>query len=92
MGASEVLIDFGLVFMNGYVVNQDYEKAMSYFKQAISAGDAAANGYVGLMYEMGYGVEVNYDLAQEYYNKAIDAGFSVFQEYLDDLLSTANDE
>lgn len=57
-----------------YYDNQNFSKALEWFKKAASLEHAQAQFNLGVMYENGDGVAKDYNQALEWYNKAADNG------------------
>ncbi|MBQ9049255.1 MAG: sel1 repeat family protein [Lachnospiraceae bacterium] len=70
------LSTIGAMYYYGDLVEQDYDKAMEYFRKAVENGESHGDAlnFIGLMYENGYGVETDYQIAFEYYEKAAKLG------------------
>jgi TPR repeat protein len=58
------------MYYNGKQVEQDYEKAYKYIKQAADQGDYDAQIQLGTMYANGRGIDKSYELAIEWCSKA----------------------
>jgi len=61
-------------------VEQDYEKAMKWYKKSAQAGNAKAQLKIGMMYCQGHGVLISYKKAVPYIQKSYDAGCEIAQE------------
>ena len=59
----------GNAYYNGYIVPQNFEKAVELYKLAIKGGNIDALNNLGICYEYGKGVEKNNDKALELYYK-----------------------
>ena len=57
-----------------YYDNQNYDKAIDYYKEAAEQGNAEAQNSLGIMYYNGEGVEKNYTEAVKWYRKAAEQG------------------
>ena len=53
-----------------YFLQERYEEAFKYYKDAAEQGDAVAQNKLGYMYENGCGVPENYDTAMKWHQKA----------------------
>ena len=54
MGSIAALVDgLGLIYENGDGVEQDYQKAATYYRRAIDAGSTDALGYLAYLYDFG---------------------------------------
>ncbi len=69
-GGSMQTLNEGIAYMNGDVVDQDYQKALQLFMEAYEAGSMKAARYVGMVYEQGLGVEQDLNKAKELYQEA----------------------
>ena len=58
----------------GKGVDQNFEKALSWFLKCAQKGDAKAQYYVGVMYSNGHGAQINLEKAAEWYKKSADQG------------------
>jgi len=64
------LTRLGILYLNGWGVEQDRETGTDYIKQAADDGFSMAEYYMGLVYEMGYGVDKDYETAMEWFSLA----------------------
>ena len=65
------MISYGAVFYNGRGVEQDFNQAVHWYKEAADRGDSWAVNNMGYMYYYGRGdVEVDMELAYQYFSKA----------------------
>ena len=71
----------GLYHEEGYVVEQDYEKAREYYRIGVLENDAYCFCQLGVMYAKGLGVPQNFQAAFDYYKRGAELG---------DLLSYTN--
>ncbi|OHS99120.1 hypothetical protein TRFO_34522 [Tritrichomonas foetus] len=62
--------EFGEMYFNGDIVEQDYEKAFHYLSEATKNENAKAFYLLGQMYENGYYVEKDLNKAVDFYFKA----------------------
>jgi uncharacterized protein len=61
---------------------EQYQKALTWFEKAATAGNEKAQYYLGLMYYQGKGVKTDYNKAVEWFNKSATAGNEKAQYYL----------
>ena len=64
----------GDAYLNGDGVEQNYSKALLYYRQASFYENVDAYYNIGFCYENGYSVDQDYIKAMEYYQKAVDKG------------------
>ena len=57
-----------------YYHQEDYEKALTTFKEAADKNDIQAIIQIGLMYDFGKGVKQDYNIAMKWYMKAAEEG------------------
>lgn len=74
-GSIDAQITLALVYLMGFHVNQDTDKAAKYFKDAATQGDIDAHIFLANMYE-GIGLEADYNLAAKWYKMLIELGLS----------------
>ena len=74
LGNADALNRLGILYRNGYGVEQDYEIARQCYEKAADWGNADALVSLGFLYHYGYGVEQDYEIARQYYEKAITKG------------------
>ena len=74
LGNADALASIGTMYLNGYGVKKDVNKARELLQKAVDAGSALALGALGVMYESGTGVEKNYAKALKYFQRAADKG------------------
>ena len=60
----------GIMYLNGYGVEQNFDKAREYFEKAADFKAHYANYFLGEMYEKGLGVEQNLETARNFYKLA----------------------
>ena len=65
---------------------QDYRKALEYFREALDEGSEFARVCIGYMYENGWAVEQSLEKAVECYREAADNGEEAADEQLDRLV------
>jgi TPR repeat protein len=63
----------------GKGVDQNFEKALSWFLKCAQQGDAKAQYYVGVMYSNGHGIPVDLEKAAEWYIKSANQGDAAAQ-------------
>ena len=66
--------EIGLAYYNGEGISQNYEKALSYFKNGVEKGDIDSIGYIGKFYEEGLIVDQDHSKAFRYYQDAENQG------------------
>ena len=71
---AEAQYRLGDKYYYGKEVEQDYDKALSYYKKAADAGYVKAQHSLGYMYKSGIGVKRDFDQAFFWYNKAAESG------------------
>ena len=71
---AQKLYEIGNQYYYGDGAEQDYVKALEYYRQAAAMGYAEAFNDLGVMYHYGYGVNQDYNLAETYYREAITMG------------------
>jgi len=69
-GVAEAQVTLGMLYANGYKVEQDFSKARSWWDKAAAQGNSDALYYTGLTYAKGSGVEKNMLRAKEWWEKA----------------------
>ncbi len=74
--SSDAYVDRGYNYANGIGVEQDYEKALKYYRKAADMGNMIAQYDLGIMYDDGTGVEQDYEQALEWYQLSADQGFA----------------
>ena len=60
----------GIMYLNGYGVEQNFDKAREYFEKAAVLKANYANYFLGEMYEKGLGVTQNLETARKFYKLA----------------------
>jgi TPR repeat protein len=71
---ADAQFELGQLYEYGKGIEQDYSKAMHWYKLAAKSGLFKAEYSIALLYEKGRGVELDYVLASEWYQKAADKG------------------
>ena len=71
---ADTMYDLAEMYYYGSGAEQDYGKALEWYRKAADGGKVAAMNDIGFMYQMGYGVEQSYSLALEWYLKAAELG------------------
>jgi len=92
-GSDDAMFALGTIYEFGEEIEQNYDKAIKYYKMASEKGHCNAMCYLGHMYGNGDGVERNYEEAIKYYVKAIktnDTTDSYF--YLSNIIEELNRE
>ncbi len=74
--------NLGFMYAKGRGVEQDYTKAVSWYRKAAQQGDALAQANLGLMYVQGQGVEQDDEEAVSWYRKAAEQGDALAQTNL----------
>ena len=64
------MVNLGLLYQEGYGVEQDWQQAAELFRQAAEQGDDAAQFNLGLSYAQGEGVPQDYDEAAKWWKRA----------------------
>ena len=60
----------GIMYLNGYGVEQNFDKAREYFEKAAALKAHYANYFLGELYETGLGVAQNLETARKFYKLA----------------------
>ncbi|MCQ2573379.1 MAG: hypothetical protein MJ182_05755 [Treponema sp.] len=68
-----------------YDCQQDYAKAVEWYKKSAEQGFALGQNNLGLMYENGQGVPQDYAKAVDWYKKSAEQGFAISQNNLGDM-------
>jgi uncharacterized protein len=71
---ADAQFELGQLYEYGKGVEQDYQKAMHWYKLAANSELFKAEYSIALLYEKGRGVEVDYVAAAKWYQKAADKG------------------
>ncbi len=66
----------GIMYYEGYGIEQDKTKAVEWYRKAAEQGYATAQCNLGYMYENGYGIEQDKTKAVEWYRKAAEQGYA----------------
>ncbi|TNH89340.1 hypothetical protein CF138_04580 [Aeromonas hydrophila] len=69
-GDADAQFNLGLSYRYGKSIEQDYNKALTWYLKAAEQGHADAQNSLGTMYENGYGVEKNDCEAANWYRKS----------------------
>lgn len=72
----------GNLYFRGIGVEQDFQEAVEWYKNAAQGGDASSQLRLGLMYANGQGVEQNMDEALVWIKKALNHGHPGAKMYL----------
>ena len=72
----------GRMFLRGEGMEQNYEKAITWFRRGISNGESYAQYHLGIMYRDGLGLPQNGNSAAVYLKAAAEQGLSVAQSAL----------
>lgn len=78
-GDADAQYKLGKSFYLGLNDDQDYEKAISWFKKSAEQGNVNAIYNLGLCYLNGQGTEPNFDMAVKYLKKAAESGHAMAQ-------------
>lgn len=62
--------NLGLMYQEGFGVNQNYAVALKWYKKSAELGNARALKQIGKMHSLGLGTEVDYEQAFYYFTKA----------------------
>ncbi len=73
-GDSRLQFRLGVTFANGEGVEQDFAKALEWFRHAATNGNPKAQNSLGLMYLNGVGVQTDFAEAFEWFQKAVRNG------------------
>lgn len=82
--------EMGDRYFTGEGVEQDYAKAMEWYRKAADQGFADAEARVGYLYRNGLGVSRDIDQARVWYQKAADQGSVIAKDALKRLQSQPN--
>lgn len=74
--------ELGVLYTQGELVSQDYNKALEWYKKSANQGYADAQYNLGYLYEKGIGVQANEDKAIEWYQKAYHQGHTAAEHRL----------
>ena len=69
----------GRMFLRGEGMEQNFEKAMTWFKRGVANGDAYAQYHLGVMYRDGYGVQQDGPRAATFFKTAAEQGLAIAQ-------------
>ncbi|RMZ86519.1 hypothetical protein DV736_g6256, partial [Chaetothyriales sp. CBS 134916] len=69
----------GRMFMRGEDMEQNFNKAMTWFKRGMSNGDAYAQFHLGIMHRDGLGVQADGARAAQFFKAAAEQGLAVAQ-------------
>ena len=72
----------GRIFLRGEGLEQNYEKAITWFRRGVSNGESYAQYHLGIMYRDGLGVPQNGNSAATYLKAAAEQGLAVAQSAL----------
>lgn len=91
---TDAMVNLGTMYVKGFGVAKDMNKAYTLFERAASLGHEVASFYLGGMYENGIGVSADKELSVRYYTVAAEANMPTAQLKLgillrnDDVLSS----
>jgi SEL1 protein len=89
--ASKAAGYLGRMFLRAEGMQQDFEKARTWFRRGVANGDALSQYSLGLMYLHGYGVPKDSIKASEYFGAAADQDLSAAQVRLGAMFLDAGD-
>ncbi|MES1929906.1 Sel1 domain-containing protein [Salinisphaera dokdonensis CL-ES53] len=81
-GNANAQYNMGVLYDEGYGVEQDYAKARRWYEKAAAQNYAKAEHNLGIMYQSGHGVEKDSALAAEWFTRAAEHGESAAQNNL----------
>ena len=81
-GDAAAQFDLGVMYANGYGVQQDYAEAVRWYRLAADQGLAVAQHGLGRMYANGAGVPQDYAEAAKWHRLAADQGHAIAQVFL----------
>jgi TPR repeat protein len=70
------------MYDKGLGVQQNYQQAVQWYRNAADQGDASAQYWLGVMYYKGQGVQQDYQQAVQWFRKAADQGHAWAQNWL----------
>jgi len=76
-GNTPSMVLLGNVYLNGWGVPANVNKALDYARRAASLGDAGGEVLLGYLYANGLGVKTDYDRAHYWFKMAQDKGHSM---------------
>lgn len=76
LGTGEEYRLLGFAYEDGVGKAVDYNKAISYYRRAVTMGTPSANNAIGDMYYYGQGVQNDYSQALNHYKMASDNGYA----------------
>lgn len=81
-GNPEAQNAMGVLYSNGWGVNQDYGQALQWFRKAADQGEPKAQYNLGRMYDQGQGVAKDYGEAVKWYRRSAERGYAQGQSIL----------
>jgi len=82
-GKAPAQVTMGTLYLKGaYGVEQNFQQAFRYFKQAADQGNVGGKAYLGFMYAKGYGVKQNNETAIKYLTEAAEEDNAQAQAFL----------
>ena len=90
-GDAQAQYDLGEAYYQGYNVEQDYEKALGWYKKSAEKGNLDSIFSIGYMYDNGEFVEENNPEAMKWYLKAANKGNASSQYNLGSMLEDGED-
>ncbi|NOR70836.1 MAG: hypothetical protein GQ532_14280 [Methylomarinum sp.] len=82
--------NLGIIYFKGKEVEQDYKKAINYFKEVAEEGYENAQNNLGIIYINAHGIEQDYKKAREWFEKAAKQGNAKAQNNLGWMYATAH--
>ena len=77
--AGQAAAYIGRMFLRGEGMEQNFDKAKTWFNRGVSSGDAYAQYHLGIMYQEGFGVQKDGPRAATYFKTAAEQGLAVAQ-------------
>lgn len=87
-GDAKAQCEYGMNFFTWGASQEDYKKAVSWFRKAAEKGYVDAQYFLGIAYERGLGVSRDYEEAASWLRKAAEQGNDMAQYHLGDLYLT----
>lgn len=78
-GKADAQKELGSLYLAGKGVQQNYSKALHWFKQSAAQGHAIATYNIGVLHDKGLGLKKDYKEATKWYRKSADMGYSSAQ-------------
>lgn len=74
-GNASAQVDLGTYYESGFIVEQDYTKALNLYQQSAAQNNEIAMHNIGALYLNGLGVKRDHQLAMQQFQKAADMGY-----------------